>query len=737
MNLATPSKNVLTEEQKRAIYWNNSGTLIISACPGSGKTLVLVHRVAFWIDTLKIPPRDILLITFTRSACNEIRDRLRQIISTKVVDDLRVWTFHSLGLRMVRNIDEGILKEKFGVTKNFSIFSTSEQKKILEKVILELEEWGSKENEANQKLSIELRTKSISNRELSSLLFCIQKHKASMTVPAQGRLATLFKNYNSYLKSCNGMDFSDLLSCATQIAQEGTVSRQKVLICRYHYAIVDEYQDCSTLNKEFLRALLSDNAHITLIGDDDQSIYGFQGAEGGPLEPIKHSSSSVTNCTSVTLSSNFRSSQNIVSCISALILRNELRAPKSISSCYSTQGDVEVRVCRNERCEFMALLQSIQHLLSNNVAPNKIAILLRTRTFAFELLSYLRNCDIPCKMLSEASQSTGDDWELLPNNGQDLCILIVRSFCKLMLNVKDDIALLLIIVIFHPEIPHELISQWKTSYTNGPSLLQVLRESFKTDTFDEKDGVVVTIFLKGTPLAVLSEEIVDLLPIEIRRRIGDRDLFVSKQIFQKAEMALNRGFHGHEHYSMENKESTSFAGALVSLSKSRRKEIGVQNGNYDLYRKLRLYVDSLEEIQSEYETQLQKTIASSVGKEWDHVHVLRLNEDWFPLKPRPYAVTEENISTHYEEERRIAYVAFSRAREGLYLSYIEEEGEGRPLFASRFLREIPENVTKRMHIDNVEEFERKWESNKRIRSNEQRKRQPLGNRKLRKEKKAK
>lgn len=257
--------NKLTDEQRKAIEWEPKDTLIISSCPGSGKTLVLVYRVAFWIDQLNIPPKDILLITFTRSACAEVRERLKAMLRTNLVADLRVWTFHSLALSIVRNVGETVLKEKFGVSQNFTIFSNSEQRKLLEKILtdLVLEQGNASESDNLQ------QTKSnrfFSNKEISNILFQIQKHKASITNPTTSRLRVIFEKYNQYLHYCNGLDFSDLLLCAKQVLETGRDNETSLPRTwrHYAYAIVDEYQDCSILNKALLRAILQPQSHVRL-----------------------------------------------------------------------------------------------------------------------------------------------------------------------------------------------------------------------------------------------------------------------------------------------------------------------------------------------------------------------------------------------------------------------------------------------------------------------------------------
>ncbi|EME27581.1 DNA helicase II / ATP-dependent DNA helicase PcrA [Galdieria sulphuraria] len=735
----------LTEEQKKAIEWEPRDTLIISSCPGSGKTLVLVYRVVFWIDQLHIPPKDILLITFTRSACAEVRERLKNMLGIQLVENLRVWTFHSLALSVVRSMGETVLKEKFGVSRNFTIFSNAEQRKLLEKILSEV---ALDENSVQQ---MDWKApKVFSNKEVSNILFQIQKHKATLTTPTNGKLGAIFEKYNKYLHHCNGLDFSDLLLCAIQVLEIGRDNDSSLskIRRRYPYAIVDEYQDCSILNKTFLRSILRDDSHVTLIGDDDQSIYGFQGAEGGPLTPIFSKSEKEENCSILSLSVNFRSDKQIVLCTSNLILRNKYRTPKTVINDSAKEGQIQVWICRNEKCELETLSNNILNLTSNGVANNNIAILVRTRSLAFEIFSYLKNREIPCRLVSEASQSSGDDFEILPRNGQDLCILIVKSFCKLMLNIKDDVALLLITAIYFPNVPQHLLSQWKNSSWESHGLLQELRDACKSslkgsrslqlqeksklmlvEEYSEEINQVLSLvdtitgkFLKKTRLSILSEEIIDLLPSDVRRRIGDRDLFVSKQIFQKAEMSLEQRMEWSTQQHSEEIQNDSVKKALLALSKNRNHNLFSNNSVFpgkvdNVYTRLKLFVDSLEEVQCEYEMKLQKnncvqccTVHQAKGKEWDYVHVVRLNEDHFPLRPRlQTTLTERDVEVHYEEERRIAYVAMSRARRALFLSYLEEEEEGKHLIASRFLTEIPDSLTTRKRVDAVQSVPSKQE----------------------------
>ncbi|MEC9491412.1 ATP-dependent helicase [Flexistipes sp.] len=374
------SNDRLNKEQKAAVEYTGSPLLVIAGA-GTGKTKVIVHKIAYLIDNIGVNPNNILSVTFTNKAAWEMKSRLKNLVGERA-EGVWMGTFHSICLRILRRETH---KTEF--KKGFGVIDQDDRLSALRSIVKELN-IDSKKYPPKQYLWL-----------ISSFKNTIEYVEDKEPEEFIHRFPDVFKAYQQYLSFANLVDFDDMLALVIRIFQE---NYEVLELYRniFRYIMVDEYQDTNYIQFFFLKLLSGEYGNICVVGDDDQSIYGWRGAEiRNILDFEKHFSDVKT----IKLTENYRSSPNILFTANTLIANNNYRKGKNLSPVIHKMGNIMVKECHDEQDESNFVINEIELMLDQGISPAEIAVLYRTnaQSRAFEV--ELNRRGIPYKVIGGIS----------------------------------------------------------------------------------------------------------------------------------------------------------------------------------------------------------------------------------------------------------------------------------------------------------------------------------------------
>ena len=635
--------DTLNEQQKEAVL-HTEGPLLILAGAGSGKTRVLTHRIAYLIEEQGVNPWNILAITFTNKAAGEMRERVDKLVGFGA-ESIWVSTFHSTCVRILRrHID------LLGYDNNFTIYDSDDQKTLMKDVC---------------KL-LQIDTKIFKER---ALLSTISHAKDELITPeefriraegdfSQKKIAEVYEEYEKQLRANNALDFDDLLVKTVQLFQT-QADMLEYYQERFRYIMVDEYQDTNTVQFELIRLLASKYRNLCVVGDDDQSIYKFRGANIKNILNFEHV---FEDAKVIKLEQNYRSTSNILNAANAVIRNNRGRKDKTL---WTDNGDgekLEFRQFDTAYDEAEYIVGDIrEHVDRGECTYNDNAILYRTNAQSRIFEEKFVNANIPYKIVGGinfyARREIKDLLSYLKtvDNGQD--DLAVRR----IINVpKRGIGLTSINRVQEYAVRHEVgfyealrAVDLIPNIGRGASKLEsfvALIEHFKTDAQEMSISRLMKEIIEETGY-VESLEAED--SEEAEARIENIDELMSKIV-------------AYEDTCEEMNEPPTLSGFLEEVA-------------------LVADIDSLDE-NSDYVVLM--TLHSAKGLEFPHVYLAGLEDGIFPS----YMTITADDPEEVEEERRLCYVGITRAEKALTLTCARRRmirGETQYNKMSRFLKEIP------------------------------------------------
>jgi len=633
----------LNSEQEAAVRATD-GPLLILAGAGTGKTRVIIARVAFLIAE-GVEPGQILAVTFTNKAAKEMRERLAAIVEPAQAKKVTMATFHALCVRILRQEIEAL-----GYKKNFSIYDEGDQLGLIKKLI-------HRTAAKDEKLDPNLAKNLISKAKNSGW-------REPSPGDEQTLLGAVFARYQAELKTLNAVDFDDLLLLTVRLFEEHAEVRAR-WHRKFRYLMVDEFQDTNRLQLDLISLLAkaalpaSDaRANVAVVGDDDQSIYGWRGAE---VSNILEFEAHFPNPTVVKLEQNYRSTNAILQTANALIKNNPRRRPKQLWSAGGDGTKVRVIAMADDRQEAEFVANEIAQRQAAESRPwESFAILFRMNAQSRLLEQNLRSLKIPYRVIG--GKSFFDRREV-----KDLL-----AYASCLLNTDDDVSLLRIIntpargiSAGTVERATQLSARMKVSVfaaMRSPELRAELppRAAAAIDAFSELlDGFETRLH---EPLTVQSTVLRDL----VTKVAYLEDL---RRTCKTPEEALSReGNISDLLRSFEEYESRSTEGLRGFLDE------------------MMLRVDREEEDEEGAETGVTLiTLHAAKGLEFPHVYLLGLEEG---LLPHDRSKVEGTV----DEERRLLYVGITRARETLALTWCRHRikyGSATPCTASSFVKELP------------------------------------------------
>lgn len=648
MEMSMSIYDTLNEQQREAVF-HTEGPVLILAGAGSGKTRVLTHRTAYLIEEKGVNPYNIMAITFTNKAAGEMRERIDQLVGYGS-ESIWVSTFHSTCVRILRrHID------RIGFDTNFTIYDSDDQKTLMKDIC--------------KRLNVD--TKIYKER---SLLAAISKAKDELVDPqefslraaasgdfAKRKQAEIYREYQDALRRNNALDFDDLIVKTVELFK----TDDQVLDYyqeRFRYIMVDEYQDTNTVQFHLIRILSSKYRNLCVVGDDDQSIYKFRGAN---IKNILNFESEFPDATVIKLEQNYRSTSNILNAANAVIHNNIGRKDKTL---WTENPEGEKIACKqfdNAYDEADYIAAAIQKKVKEERASYKdCAVLYRTNAQSRMFEERFVSTNIPYKVIGGVNFYARRE------------IKDLLAYLRTIENGRDDLAVRRIINVPKRGIGltsinrvQEYALQKETGFYEAllaadliPGIGRALSklESFVAliEHFKEEAG-------RLTPLALLTD-IVETLDYE--NYLEEIDMEDAESRIENIE-ELKSKLASYEESCEEAGEQPTLSGFLEEVA-------------------LVADIDNLDE-ESDYVVLM--TLHSAKGLEFSYVFLAGMEDGLFPS----YMTITADDPMELEEERRLCYVGITRAMKELTLTCAKRRmvrGETQYNIASRFLKEIPESL---------------------------------------------
>ena len=638
--------NSLNPQQRLAVQ-TLEGPVLILAGAGTGKTRVITHRVAHMIER-GIASSHILAVTFTNKAAREMKERISKLVPKQPEDAGKptICTFHSLCVRILRRHIE-----KLGYKPNFVIYDDSEQLNAVKKILSHISSRDGKKD-AYAVLGV---IGKIKNGALKS---------GSIADETSVALAKhIVSRYESALRACNAVDFDDLLLLTLRLFREHPAALEE---CRkrFRYVMVDEYQDTNGAQFELVHALTQEHRNLCVVGDDDQSIYGWRGAEiANLLDMEKH----FREVKVIKLEQNYRSTNNILIAANAVIKNNTRRRGKNL---WSQKGDGEKIVLWSFESDDEEAQMVVDQIESNRMLSQipwgRHAILFRTNQQSRPFEMALRQAKVKYHLIG--GQSFFDRREV-----RDLL-----AYLKLFYNPHDDISLLRIANVPARGLSDNTMqSLLAASQERHCSVYAVMRHT----------DVLASMFTRARQAVEAFTEFIERIRVALQNERLPLQLWADK-------------FLDEIGYFNELRRSEKDPEAAEGRIRNLKDLISSMDGNLpDLTQPASQRLETfLEEITLDTEREEEKeargdavtliTMHSCKGLEFPHVFVVGLEDG---LLPHSRSQEEGTL----DEERRLFYVAITRAQETLRLSYCHSRtkyGQALPCHPSRFLKELPPQV---------------------------------------------
>ncbi len=633
--------DTLNEQQKKGVF-TTKGPVLLLAGAGSGKTRVLTHRIAYLIGELGVNPWNIMAITFTNKAAGEMKERVENLVGME--GGIWITTFHSTCVRILRRYADHL-----GYENNFAIYDADDQKAVMKEVC--------------KRLNID--TKMLKER---SILSAISSAKDALISPVEyalsvegdfrkQKIAQAYQEYQSSLKKNNAMDFDDLIvNTVTLFRTDSEVlgNYQR----RFQYIMVDEYQDTNTAQFELIRLLAERNRNLCVVGDDDQSIYKFRGAN---IRNILDFEQIYPEAEVIRLEQNYRSTQNVLDAANAIISNNKGRKSKTLWTDKGKGARIHFRQFDNgfEEAEFIA--DDVNRKVRERAADYKdCAVLYRTNAQS--------------RLLEERFIMEGIPYDVVggTNFYARREIKDLLAYLKTIDNGRDDLSVKRIINVPRRGIGAATIAKvqdyadmreisFYDALTRADEIMGLGKSAAKLKPFVN----MIQVFRSKLDYYGLEELIKDVI---------ETTGYVAELEASDDEDAGNR---------IENIDE--LISKVVAFERTHD-----QPSLGDFLGEVALVAD-IDHVEENDNKVLLMTLHSAKGLEFPHVYMAGMEDGIFPS----YMTIASDDPEEIEEERRLAYVGITRAKEDLTLCYARMRmirGETQLNAVSRFVREIPEEL---------------------------------------------
>lgn len=636
----------LNEPQALAVQ-HSQGPLLVFAGAGSGKTRVITFRVANLIAEHRVPPYRILTVTFTNKAAGELKHRLCQLAGESVTGDLWVGTFHSVCARLLRRYHADA-----GLEKSFSIYDDSDQKAVMARV---------------------LKAMGVDDRQLppKAALQRIHAEKKEGRMPPDVEnvgingiwLRDVYSRYQDALLASNAVDFDDLLIYVMRIVETADSAAGKELRQRFSYVLVDEFQDTNLVQFRIVRALCAETRNLCVVGDDDQSIYSWRGAD---VRLIRGFRKDFPDATVIKLEQNYRSTGNIVAAALGVIAPAKEREPKKLWTSEEDGDPVTVRQLRDEREEAAWVVKSLREAMGQGIRADQMAVFYRIHAQSRVLEEALRGENVPYQVIG--GQRFFERAEI-----KDLI-----AYLRLLDNPRSNADLERIINVPARGIGDKTLERlFDMAAARGTSLYDAILPTVKEGGLGAAARGKLTTFFEI--MEELRRGVSELGP----RRVAE---MVVSQTGYRAQ--LKKDDTPESDARLENIEE--FLGAIGEYEEDAG-QAGEEPSLSGYLERITL-ASAVDSMKDAPRVSLM-TVHAAKGLEFELVALTGMEEEVFP-----YRSSRDHAEEDPDEERRLAYVAITRARRRLLITHTGTRtlfGNTRWMEPSRFLDDLPEECVVR------------------------------------------
>jgi len=621
---------------QRLAVQHDTGPLLLLAGAGSGKTRALTHRIAWLIQKYQVDPWQILAVTFTNKAAGEMRERLEQLLGN--IQGLWVSTFHAACVRILRQEIEAL-----GFKRNFTIYDDQDQERLLKSVL--------------QELGIDEKS-----RKPRAVAAAIDRAKNRGLWPEQldddhqsALIARIYSLYQERLQQANALDFGDLLMQTVRLFEEHPEILDKYRL-RFRYILVDEFQDTNQIQYRLVHLLASGHGNLCVVGDDDQSIYRWRGAEIGNILNFERD---YPGCETIRLEQNYRSTSTILDAAGAVVAHNTGRKAKKLWTENSAGAGVVLESLPDDLEEGRYLANEISTLRRGGHHLRDIAVFYRTNAQSRVIEEALRSAGLPYVMFGGVKFYSRME------------IKDILAYLRIIVNPADSVSARRIINIPARGIGAATVNKIAVFATETGGFLPACRAALERGALQGAAAAKVKVFadliddFKGraaeTPYPQLTSELIEETGYGPQLRA------------ERTEEARNR---------LDNLEQL-----LAGMEEHSGSE-----GTLEEYLEQVALITDLDSHDPSLDRVTLMTLHSAKGLEFPVVFMAGMEEDLFPHS--------RSVDGHeeLEEERRLCYVGMTRAMEKLYLTHARRRrifGDYQFNPASRFLGEIPAHLLER------------------------------------------
>lgn len=639
----------LNEGQRAAVLYNDGPSLVIAGA-GSGKTRVLTYKITYLLEN-GYQPWNILALTFTNKAAREMKERIARQVGPERARHLWMGTFHSIFLRILH-----VEARHLGFTSQFTIYDTADSKSLLRSIIKEM----GLDEKVYKPGTVQARISNAKNHLVSPVAYANNKEAyegdCAAKMPA---VRDIYRRYWERCRQADAMDFDDLLFYTFLLFRD----HPDVLAnyqSQFRYILVDEYQDTNYAQHSIVLQLAKEHLHICVVGDDAQSIYSFRGAD---IDNILYFAKVYPGTKVFKLEQNYRSTQNIVSAANSLIEKNQRQIPKEVFS-------------QKERGEPIDVYQAYSDVEEGDIVINKIAELRRQKDYAYSDFAILYRTNAQSRVFEEAMRKRGMPYRIYGGLSfyQRKEIKDVIAYFRLVVNPNDEEAFKRIVNYPARGIGDTTVGKIITAATeHNTSLWAVLCEPLAYGLNMNKGTVGK---LQGFR---------DLIKEFIESGLEKNAYEIGTEIIRQSGI-INDVCQDNSPENLSRKENIEeLTNGISDFCAQRQEEGNVNISLGDFLSEVSLLTDQDSDKDGDGEKITLMTVHSAKGLEFRNVFVVGMEENLFPsamVGDSPYAL---------EEERRLFYVAITRAEDHCFLSYAKSRFRyGKMEFSSpsRFLKDI-------------------------------------------------